>query len=137
MSVFNRAWNATKRTARKISVKTEEVFDSAAVSMKIKNLEMKVEELYEALGRIVYRDLHTEEDLEESKLQIIAEIDALFDRITELKAAKEAAKAAKETEKAAKEAETAEETAEVTEEVATESCDEEKCEEPTAETAAE
>ena len=109
MSVFNRAWNATKRTARKISNKTEEVFDSAATSVKIKNLEAKIEELYEELGRIVYRDLHTEEDLEESKLETIAAIDAHFDRITELKAQRDAAKAEKEAakaaEKAAKEAE--------------------------------
>ena len=80
MSVLNRAWNATKRTARKISDKTEEVFDSAATSVKIKNLEAKVDELYEELGRIVYRDLHTEDDLEESKLETIAAIDDLMDR---------------------------------------------------------
>ena len=48
---------------------------------------MKIEEKYEDLGRLVYRDLHTEEDLEEEKLRIIAEIDALFDTIAELKAA--------------------------------------------------
>jgi hypothetical protein len=46
---------------------------------------MKIDEQYENLGRIVYRDLHTEEDLEEEKLRVIAAIDALFDRITELK----------------------------------------------------
>ena len=39
MSALNRAWHATKRTARKISNKTEEVFDAAATSVKIKNLE--------------------------------------------------------------------------------------------------
>ena len=119
MSALNRAWHATKRTARKISHKTEEVFDAAATSVKIKNLEAKIDEKYEELGRIVYRDLHVEEDLEESKLEVIAAIDALFDRITELKAHRDDAKAAKAAQKAAKkeggnatadEAETASET---------------------------
>jgi dynactin complex subunit len=99
MSVLNRAWSATKRTARKISDKTEEVFDSAATSVKIKNLEVKVDELYEELGRIVYRDLHTEDDLEESKLETIAAIDALFDRIAVLKEAQKAKKAEKAAQK--------------------------------------
>ena len=101
MSALNRAWHATKRTARKISHKTEEVFDAAATSVKIKNLEAKIDERYEELGRIVYRDLHVEEDLEESKLEVIAAIDALFDRITELRARRDDAKAAKAAQKAA------------------------------------
>ena len=102
MSALNRAWHATKRTARKISNKTEEVFDAAATSVKIKNLEAKIDEKYEELGRIVYRDLHVEEDLEESKLATVAAIDALFDRITELKAHRDDAKAAKAARKAKK-----------------------------------
>ena len=87
MSKFNRFCNATKRTVKKFADKTEELFDSAATSVKIKNLEMKIDEQYENLGRIVYRDLHTEENLEEDKLRVIAAIDALFDRIAELKEA--------------------------------------------------
>lgn len=104
MSIFNRAWNATKRTAKKISDKTEELIDSATLSVKIKNLEAKIDEHYEALGRIVYRDLHTEDDLEEEKLEAIAAIDALFDRIAALKAEKEAAEAKKKEAAAAEEA---------------------------------
>ena len=112
MSIFNRAWNATKRTAKKISDKTEELIDSATLSVKIKNLEAKIDEHYEALGRIVYRDLHTEDDLEEEKLEAIAAIDALFDRIAALKAEKEAAETKKKEaaeEAPAEEAEAAEE----------------------------
>ena len=56
---------AAAELVKKISDKTEELFDSAANSVKIKNLEMKIDEQYENLGRIVYRDLHTEEDLED------------------------------------------------------------------------
>lgn len=85
MSAFNRFCNATKRTVKKVTDKAEELFDSAANAIKIKNLEAKIDEQYEDLGRIIYRDLHTEEDLEEDKLRVIAAIDALFDRLEELK----------------------------------------------------
>ena len=85
MSAFNRFCDATKRTVKKVTDKAEELFDSAASAIKIKNLEAKIDEQYEDLGRIIYRDLHTEEDLEEDKLRVIAAIDALFDRLEELK----------------------------------------------------
>ena len=39
---------------------------------------------YEKLGELVYRDLHTEDDLEAEKLSVIAAIDGLFDQLTEL-----------------------------------------------------
>ena len=103
MSAFNRFCTATKRTVKKITDKTEEVFDSVANSIKIKSLEAKIDELYEDLGRIVYRDCHTEEDLEEEKLKVIASIDALFDRIAELKAAATPATAESTEEEAATE----------------------------------
>ena len=129
MSTFNRFCNNVKHTFKKISDKTEELFDSAANSVKIKNLEMKIDEQYENLGRIVYRYLHTEEDLEEEKLRVIAAIDALFDRITELKsepaAQAECADASKDA--AQGEQPAAEEAADaVTEEPATEQTTEEK-----------
>lgn len=85
MSTLRRICDMTKRTAIKIATKAEELADSAAQAVKIKNLEMKIEEKYEDLGRLIYRDLHTEDDLEEEKLRIIAEIDALFDTIATLK----------------------------------------------------
>ena len=87
MSTFNRFCNSVKQTFKKISNKTEDLLDSTSNAIKIKNLEMKIDEQYENLGRIVYRDLHTDEDLEEEKLRVIAAIDALFDRIAELKTA--------------------------------------------------
>ena len=86
MSAFNRFCAATKRTAKKIVTKTEGFLDTTATAIKIRNLEMRIDEQYENLGRVIYRDLHTDDDLEEEKLQIIAAIDALFDRIAELKA---------------------------------------------------
>ena len=85
MSAFDRFCTATKRTVKKVTNKAEELFDAAGNAIKIKNLEAKIDEQYENLGRIVYRDLHTEEDLEEDKLRVIAAIDALFDHLAELK----------------------------------------------------
>lgn len=132
MSTFNRFCNNVKKTFKKISDKTEELFDSAANSVKIKNLEMKIDEQYENLGRIIYRDLHTEEDLEEEKLRVIAAIDALFDRITELKnapAAEAEAKGEQPAEEGAEEAvaeEKAEEAAETVAEPAAEPAAEEE-----------
>ena len=108
MSAFNRFCNATKRTVKKVTNKAEELIDSAANTIKIKNLEAKIDEQYENLGRIIYRDLHTEEDLEEDKLRVIAAIDALFDRLEELKVAPTEEPKAEEPVEAPKTEETAE-----------------------------
>ena len=61
MSTFNRFCNNVKNTFKKISDKTEELFDSAANSVKIKNLEMKIDEQYEnaPFGISVYVDWST------------------------------------------------------------------------------
>ena len=85
MSTIRRICDATKRTAKKIVKKAGDLADSALTALKIRNLEMKIEEKYEDLGAVVYRDLHTDDILEEEKLRIIAEIDALFDALAELK----------------------------------------------------
>ena len=88
MSTFNRVVNKVRDTAGKVGEKVVGIGDSAAAVIRTKKLEMRIDEQYENLGRIVYRDLHTEEDLEEKKLEIIAAIDAMFDELAELKAAK-------------------------------------------------
>ena len=67
--------------------------------MKLKAMQARIDEQYEKLGELVYRELHVEESLEEEKLEIIAVIDALFDELFLLKAEdaeKAAADAAKE-----------------------------------------
>ncbi len=89
MSAFNRFCKKAKRTAVKVGDKAGEVMQSVSRSVKIKSLEMRVDEKYEELGRLVYQDLHIEENLEDQKLQVIAEIDALFDEIAVLKEDKE------------------------------------------------
>ena len=89
MSKLNRFFTKAKNAAKKVANKAESTVDSAKKSVKIKSLEMRVDEQYEKLGKIVYRDLHTDENLEEEKLEIVAAIDALFDKIAVLKAEKE------------------------------------------------
>lgn len=84
MSDFNRFCNAAKRTAGKITTKAGELADLAALKLKIKGLQLRVDEQYEKLGELVYRDLHTEENLEAEKLAVIAAIDGLFDQLSEL-----------------------------------------------------
>ncbi len=88
MSTFNRVVSKVRDTAGKVGEKVVGIGDSAAAAIRAKKLEMRIDEQYENLGRIVYRDLHTEEDLEEKKLEIIAAIDAMFDELAELKAPK-------------------------------------------------
>ncbi len=85
MSTFNRFCAKAKNAARRVGEKTEEIMDSVSNGLKAKSLEIRIDEQYEKLGRLVYRDLHTDDNLEEEKLKVIAEIDALFDRLSLLK----------------------------------------------------
>ena len=86
MSNFNRFCTKAQRALRRAGNKAEEMLDGASKAVKIKALEIRMDEQYENLGRLVYRDLHTEEDLEEEKLKVIAALDALFDELSVLKA---------------------------------------------------
>lgn len=132
MSHFNRFCAKAQKALRRAGDKAEEMLDGASKAVKIKALEIRMDEQYENLGRLVYRDLHTEEDLEEEKLRVIAAIDALFDRITELKnapAAEAEAKGEQPAEEGAEEAvaeEKAEEAAETVAEPAAEPAAEEE-----------
>ena len=92
MSKMNRFFAKVGRGFQKLGAKVEDTCDNAAESVRAKGLEIRIDEQYENLGRIVYRDLHTEEDLEEAKLEIIAKIDALFDELEQIKVAKAARK---------------------------------------------
>lgn len=84
MSDFSKFRTAAKRTAGKVTTKAGELADLAAVKLKIKGLQLRIDEQYEKLGELVYRDLHTEDDLEAEKLAVIAAIDGLFDKLAEL-----------------------------------------------------
>ena len=85
MSTFDHLRARARHTAIEIGERVEELSDCTAISIKMKNLELRIEEQYERLGRVVYRDLHTDKNLEEKKLEIIATIDALFDEYQLLK----------------------------------------------------
>jgi hypothetical protein len=89
MSAFNRFCAKVRRTAIRVGDKIEEIGDNAAATVKMKGLQIRIDEQYEKLGEIVYRDLHTEQDLEEEKLAVVAAIDALFDELEAIKASKE------------------------------------------------
>ncbi len=132
MSKMNRFFAKVGRGFKKVGTKVENTCDSAAESVRAKGLEIRIDEQYENLGRIVYRDLHTEENLEETKLEIIAKIDALFDELEQIKAAKAARKAKPEKEPKEDACECEECTQECAEEAAeecTEECAEEAAEE--------
>jgi hypothetical protein len=108
MSTFNRFLGKVGRGFKKVGDKMEDMGDNAAASVRAKALQIRIEEQYELLGEVVYRDLHCEESLEEKKLELIASIDALFDELetikeqkAERKAKQEAAKAEKAAAKAA------------------------------------
>ena len=70
MSKFNRFCAKVRRGFIKVGDKVEELGDSASASVRTKGLEIRIDEQYEKLGEIVYRDLHTDDNLEEEKLAV-------------------------------------------------------------------
>lgn len=85
MSFFDRVCAKTREAIKVVGEKTEALVESASKTVKIKSLEMKLDEQYEKLGEIVYRDCHVDDDLEEERLAVIAAIDAIFDELAVLK----------------------------------------------------
>ena len=110
VSTFNRFCAKARRAVGKVADKTEELVESATKSVKVKSLEMRIDEQYENLGRVIYRDLHTDDDLEEDKLEIIAAIDALYDELAILKGEADAPEAEDAEEVTAEQADDAENT---------------------------
>lgn len=102
MSTLNRFLAKARRAAEIAADKASELAADASHAMKLKSLQIRIDEQYEKLGELVYRDLHVEESLEEEKLAVIAAIDALFDELSILTAedapAKEPEDAADDTE---------------------------------------
>ena len=82
MSETGSFWERTRRAADKVVAAAGNLVEQAGRSIKEKSLKLRIDEQYEKLGEIVYRDLHVEEDLEDEKLAVIAAIDALFDELT-------------------------------------------------------
>jgi len=104
------------RATGKAIQKTGEIADMASLYLKLKNLNLQLNERYETLGKLTYKQLKTETSQAEKIAEVIKDIDQLReqvcvqkDRILALKAERAAAKeAAKE---AAKQAEAADQEA--------------------------
>lgn len=85
MSEFDKFCSAAKKTAGTIATKAGEMVDHAATKLKIKGLQLRMDEQYETLGKLVYRALRTGENTEEERNKAVAEIDALNEKIAALK----------------------------------------------------
>lgn len=85
MSNWSRFWAKTQTAAEKVASKASTLAAEASHVMKLRAMQARIDEQYEKLGELVYRDLHVEESLEEEKLAVIAAIDALFDELAVLK----------------------------------------------------
>ena len=92
MSKMNRFFAKVGNGFKKFGEKVGDTCDNAADSVRAKGLEIRIDEQYENLGRLTYRAQHTGEDLEQEVMEVIAKIDALFDEMESIKAAKEAGK---------------------------------------------
>lgn len=92
MSKMNRFFAKVGNGFKKFGEKVGDTCDNAADSVRAKGLEIRIDEQYENLGRLTYRAQHTGEDLEQEVMEVIAKIDALFDELESIKAAKEARK---------------------------------------------
>ena len=86
MANWNELVSGAKKTFSKAAVKVSEVADSAAESIKIEGLKIKLAEKYEELGRIVYEEVRSSKTNAERVGEKAAEIDALIAQIEELKA---------------------------------------------------
>ena len=82
MSKTNRFFAKLGRGFKKVGKKVEGTYDNAADSVRAKGLEIRIDEQYENLGRVVYRDLHTEEDLEEERRKLRLTLRGAEDRIS-------------------------------------------------------
>ena len=95
MSAWNRFLGNVRRGVGVVVDTVEELGDRAAASVRAKSLEISIDEKYEDLGRVVYRALNTEEDLEAEKQEILDKLDELIAELDAIKTAKAERKAAK------------------------------------------
>ncbi len=93
------------RAANKTVKKAGELADTASLHFKYKTCKAKLNEKFEKLGRLTYKQLKTEISHAEEIASVISEIDTLREEIKELKQKIEDAKKEREAEKAARKAE--------------------------------
>ena len=83
MSKWNDFCTTVGKYANRAVKKTEELADTASVHIKLKNLDVKLCEEYEKLGRLTYKSAKTDEITDPAEQ--IAKIDALRDEIQKLR----------------------------------------------------
>ena len=96
-------WNDIKtsvgQAANKTIKKAGEIADSASLKFKLTTQKAKLNDRFERLGRLTYKQLKTETSYAEDIANTISEIDYIREDIKELKAKIEAAKEEKAKEK--------------------------------------
>ncbi len=107
MSDFNDIYKKVKNVADKAVKKTEELADIAAKHVILHRIESKLEERYENLGKLTYKQLKTGESQAERIAAHIESIDKLRAERKALQAEIDADHARREAEKATREAEEA------------------------------
>lgn len=94
MSKWSDFCTTVGKYANRAVKKTEELADTASVHIKLKNLEVKLCEEYEKLGRLAYKKLKDESWSGAEEIAACLEtIDGMYARQNELKAELEAIKA--------------------------------------------
>lgn len=97
MANWNEFLSSAKKAFNKAAVKVNGFADSAADTIKIESIKLKLSEKYEQLGRLVYNEMKAEagNPNAEKVAEKAAEIDALHDQINSLKARKNKRKSEK------------------------------------------
>ena len=95
MSTFNRFCAKAKRTAVQVGGKVGEMSDNAAQAVRIKRVKIRMDEQYEKLGVLTYREIKGGEDLTDAKQEIVAAIEQLEAELATLVQEKKTAKAKK------------------------------------------
>ena len=81
MSNWSRFLAKTQTAAEKMASKASVIAAQASYTMKLKAMQARIDEQYEKLGELVYRELREGEVLEAEKLAVITAIDKLFDEL--------------------------------------------------------
>lgn len=105
MSEFKEIGKKLKKTAVKAIRKTEEVADIAAKYVRLRSIDSKLDDRYEMLGKLTYKQLKTGESQAERIALYIESIDKLRADRKALQAEIEAEKMKKDGDSAAKDAE--------------------------------
>lgn len=83
------SWNEIKtnvgRAANKTVKKAGELADVASMHFKLKTTKAKINDRYEKLGRLTYKQLKTEISQAEAIAEVISELDALREEVRALK----------------------------------------------------